>query len=86
MTFFNASNLFRSTLRHDGTTTHTAFGPEIDNPIGRLDDIEIVLDHEHGIATINQFVQHIQEDAHILEVQSGCWLIQNVQRTTVITF
>ena len=28
----------------------SALGPEIDHPIRHLDDIEVVLDHDHGVA------------------------------------
>ena len=30
----------------------TTLGSEIDDPIGRLDDIEIMFDHHHGITFV----------------------------------
>jgi hypothetical protein len=32
----------------------SAFGTEIDDPVGRLHDVEVVLDHQHGVAGVHQ--------------------------------
>src|SRR6266516_4653471 len=36
--------------RHDRPSPVAAFRPQIDQPVGRLDDVEVVLDHDHGVA------------------------------------
>ena len=33
-------------------------GPEVHDPVGRLDDVEVVLDDEDRIATLDEAVQH----------------------------
>ena len=38
-----------------------ALGAEIDDPVGGLDDFQIVLDDDHRVALIDQRVQHVQE-------------------------
>jgi hypothetical protein len=37
----------------------TAFGSEIDDPVGSLDHIEVVFDHDHGVAVVAQPVQYL---------------------------
>jgi hypothetical protein len=44
---------------------------EIDDPVGGLDDFEIVLDDEHSVAGLNQRVQYVEELADIVEMQPG---------------
>ena len=56
--------------RDDRPAAVPALGSEIDDPVGRLDHVEIVLDHEHGVAAIDQPVQHVEQHAHVLEVQT----------------
>ena len=57
-----------------------ALGPEVDDPVGRLDDVEIVLDHEHRVAAVDEPVQHVEQHAHVLEVQAGRRLVEDVER------
>ena len=61
-------NIFRCPHGHDLAAAIAALGAEIEQPVGRLDDVEIVLDHHHGVARLDQFVQHLQQLAHILEM------------------
>ena len=48
-----------------------AFGAEVDDPVGGLDHFEIVLDDDHGIALVGQFVQHVEQFRHVVEMQPG---------------
>lgn len=61
-------------------TAVPTFGPEIEDPIGHLDDIQIVLDYDYRVAQINQAVQDVQELFDIVKVKAGRGLIENVQR------
>gem|GEM_PF-6780204 len=38
-----------------------AFRSEIDDPVCRLDDIEVVFDHDHGIALVAQPAENLEE-------------------------
>ena len=40
--------------------------PQIDDPIGRLDHFQIVLDNEHGTAGIHQAAQDMKEFLYVL--------------------
>src|SRR6059036_2928262 len=55
-----------------------ALGPEIDDPVGGLDDVHVVLDDHHGIALIHQPVQHLEQPPDVGEVQARGRLVQDV--------
>ena len=38
----------------DSPPAVAAFRAEIDNPIGRVDHVEVVLDHEHGVTRVDE--------------------------------
>lgn len=78
--FLDLCDLFRCADRNDLTTAISAFGAQIDDVIGRLYDVEIVLDHQNRIAGINQFMQHLEQFANILKVKTGCRFVENVER------
>ena len=48
--------------------------------VGGLDHIEVVLDHNDGVALINQLLQHVEQFPRVLEVQTGRRLVQYVDR------
>ena len=54
----------------------TAFGTKIDHPIGRLNNIQVVLDHQHRVAKLNEIVKHFEQQLNISEVQAGGRLVQ----------
>src|SRR5204862_4185446 len=45
---------FGRALHDDHAAGVAAFGTEVDDPISRLHDVEVVLDHEHGVALIDE--------------------------------
>ena len=42
-----------------------AFRAEVDDPVGGLDDFQIVLDDDHCVAALHQLVQHLEELGHV---------------------
>jgi len=77
---FGLHDLFRRTFGNDLPAPHAAFGPEVDDPVGRLDHIEVVFDHHDRIALIDQAVEHFEEFADILKMQAGGRFIEDVER------
>ena len=57
-----------------------AFGAEIDDPVGLFDDVEMVLDDQHGVAERDETIQHVEKFFHVVEVQAGGGLVENVER------
>ena len=72
-------NLLGCPLDHNLTTRRAALRPHVDDPVGRLDYIEIMLDHQHRVAHFNQPVEDDQQRVDVGEVQSGRRLIENIE-------
>src|SRR5215468_7743468 len=64
----------------DGAAGGAAFGAEVDDPVGFLDDVEVVLDGDDGVATVDQAVEHADEAFDVGEVQAGGRLVEHVER------
>ena len=54
-------NLFRCAFGNDVAATFTALGAEIDDPVGALDDVEVVLDDDERAATVNELAEGGQQ-------------------------
>ena len=74
-----------SPLSNHGTAAQAALRPQIDDMICAFDDIQVMLDNEHGITRIHQTLQDHQQLPHILEMQPGSGLIQNIERFARLT-
>ena len=72
-------DLLRRSGSDDFTTSITSFRAEIDDPIGALDHVEIVLDHHEGMSAIHQALEQLQQHRHIVEMQSRGWLVEDKQ-------
>ena len=72
-------DLLRRALGNDLPSVYTPFRSQIDDPIGSLDDIQVVLDHHHCVAVIAQPVQHVEQLLDIVEVQAGGRLVEDVE-------
>ena len=64
---------------HDLTAAESAFRAQVDDPVGGLDDVEIVLDDDDGVAVVAQPVQHGQQLRDVVEMQAGGGFIQYIQ-------
>ena len=47
-------DMFRRSFCHDQPSADASLRSEIDQPIGSLDDVEVVLDHQHRVALIDE--------------------------------
>src|SRR5665647_3577679 len=72
----------RCPLGDHPATTVTALGPQVHHPVGALDHIQVVLDHDHGVALVHQRLEHSQQPPDVLEVQAGGRLVQHVHRAS----
>ena len=57
-----------------------ALGTEIDDVIGSLNHIEMVLDEQHRMPGIDQTIERFEQPLHVCQVQSGRRLIEDVER------
>ena len=57
-----------------------ALGTHVDDPVGTLDHIQVVLDHDHGVALVDQPVQHFQQSPNIFKMETGRRFVQEINR------
>ena len=73
-------HVFRRARRNHVAALLARLGPQVDHPVGRLDHVEIVLDHHDGVAQVDQPVEHVQQLGQIVEVQAGRRLVEQIER------
>ena len=74
-----ARQFLRRALRDDTSACVTPFGAQIDNPVRIGDHVEVVLDQHHGVACVNQTMQHAEEFFHVGHVQAYRRFVKNVE-------
>ena len=72
-------NLLGGTYGEYLSTVSTAFGTHIDDPVGKFDDIEVVLDDDNRVAAIHEFLEYVHQDADVLEVKARGGLVEDVE-------
>src|SRR6516165_4768424 len=83
---FGARDLFRGALGDDPAAALSAFGAKVDDPVGLLDDVEMVLDDEHGVAQIDEALQDVEEFADVVEMQAGGGFVEDVHGAAGLAF
>src|SRR5436190_21546521 len=58
----------------------SAFGAHVDDPVGGLDDVEVVLDDDDSVAGVAQLVQYLEQQIDVGEMQPGRRFVEDVQR------
>lgn len=56
MAFGNGGDLFGS-ADHDDSAAVSAFETHVDQPVGGFDDVQVVLDHQNGVAGGDQAIE-----------------------------
>ena len=72
-------HLFWRALRHDRSACGTAFGSQVDDPVGSLDHVEVVLNDGDGVARVAQLMQNLEQQLDVGEMQAGGGLVKNVE-------
>lgn len=56
-----------------------AFGTHVDDPVGRFNDMEIVLDDNHGVAAVDEFAEDFEEAVDVVGVEASGRLVEDVE-------
>ena len=57
----------------------TSLGAEVDDVVGGLHHIQVVLDDQHCVAQVNQAIEHMEQLLNVGEVQTSCRFIEDVE-------
>ena len=72
--------LLRRARAHDGAAPVAPFRPQVDQVVRRLDDVEIVLDDDDGIAAIDKALEDAEELVDVGRVQARRRFVEDVER------
>src|ERR1700676_2311178 len=75
-------HLFWRALSHDSASVFAAFGAQIDYPIRAANYVQIVFDDNNAVAEVGEPVQNFQQFLDVVEVQTGCRLVQQIESFT----
>ncbi len=75
------SDLLGRSGGHNRATVLAAFRTEIDDVVGGLDHVEIVLDDQQRVAGLEQFPERGQQLRDVVEVQAGRRLVEDIEQT-----
>ena len=67
-------------LQYHAAAAVAALGSEVDDPVGLRHDVEVVLDHQHRVAGVDQAMQHADQLLDIGHVQADGRLVEDVER------
>ena len=59
-------------------------GAEVHDPIGVLDDLKIVLDHEQAFTGLDEALEDAQQLRHVVEVQAGGRLVEEMSSAGLV--
>jgi hypothetical protein len=70
-------------LRDHATALRAAFGTQVDDVVGGQHQVEVVLDHDHAVAEVDQLLQCSHQARDVLHVQAGGRLVQQIERVAL---
>ena len=76
-------NIGRRPLCDDATALNSAARPHVDDPVGAADQVQVVLDDENGRSPLDEVLEHVDEDLHVIRVQADGRLVENEERAVL---
>src|SRR5437016_7428053 len=70
------SDLFRCSGRHHLSPAVAPLGAEVDDLVGRLDELEVVLDDQHGVPALDQVAEGLDQLLYVGVMQAGGRLVE----------
>jgi hypothetical protein len=86
VTLARPGDLLRGARDDHTAAIFAAVRTKIDDPVGRLDDVQVVLDHDDRIAEVHQALEDVEQLAHVVEMQAGGGLVQQVEGAAGLAF
>ena len=76
-------DLFGRSFGDDPAPLDSGFGAQVDDPVGRLDHVQIVLDDDDRVSLLDKAVEDLEQLVDVVEVQAGRRLVEDVERLPV---
>src|SRR5678815_1963160 len=76
---YTPGHLLRGTRGHNLATLNTAVRPEINNPVGGLNDVQMVLDNDYRVAQVCQSIENVEQLFHVVEVKASRRFVKDIQ-------
>ena len=73
------SDLFGRSRSDNAAAPFAALRTEVNQPVGGLDDVEIVFDQKHGSAALDQFSKGRKQLLNIIEMQPGRGFVEDIK-------
>src|ERR1700724_836326 len=73
-------DLFWCALRDDVAAAVTTLGAKVNDVVGGLNDLEVVLDDDDRVASVSETTQHRKQFLDVVEVEPRRRLIEDVER------
>ena len=80
MTLFAFGNLFGCAGYDKLAALVSGIRAEVDDPVCGSYHVKVVFDNEHRMAGIDQALEHLEQHAHVIEVQAGGGFVEKKQR------
>ena len=78
-------HLFRCACHNHPPSGIPAIRTEVDDPVSRLDNVHVVLDHKHCIPFIDQPLEGGQKFFYIIKMESGRGFVKNEKPLSAVT-
>ena len=75
-----ALHVFRGAGADDRTAALPAFRPEVDQPVGSADHVEIVFDDDQRVTGVEQLAERAHQLGDVVEMQAGGGLVEHEER------
>ena len=72
-------HVLRGSGGYHAPTVSPALWSHVDDPVGALDDLQVMLDHDDGVSCIDEAVEHLDKSADVVQMKAGGRLIENVE-------
>ena len=73
---FVLGNDFGGSLFENRAAARAAFRAEVDDPVGRLDHVQIVFNDENRVARVHEAVQNLKQFFDVGEVEASRWFVE----------
>ena len=73
-------HLDRRAFGDQQATALAAFRPQVHQPVGGADHVQVVFDHQQRVPGIHQLLEGLEQAGGVVEVQAGGGLVEQKQR------